>query len=71
MKENSKPTIEEVSELFIPKQFSDYFIITEITPGEIFLDVKKNDTPDSNAFLEQFLQITKMIGIKLSIEKNI
>lgn len=71
MKENSKPTIEEVSELFIPKQFRDYFIITEITTEEIFLDVKKNETSDSKAFLEQFLQITKMIGIKLNIEKNI
>lgn len=70
MKENT-PTIKEVSDLFIPKQFRDYFIITEITPEEIFLNVKKTDTSDSKEFLEQFLQITKMIGIKLNIEKNI
>lgn len=70
MKDNSKPTIEEVSELFIPKQFRNCFIITEITPEEIFLDIKKNDTSDSKAFLEHFLQITKMMGIKSNIEKN-
>lgn len=70
MKENTSK-IKELSDLFIPKQFRDYFIITEITPEEIFLNVKKTDTPETKLFLEQFLQITKMIGIKLNIEKNI
>jgi hypothetical protein len=68
MIENSKPTIEEVSDLFIPKQFREYFEITAITPTEIFLNTKKLDTPENKAFLEQFMQITKMIGIKVSIQ---
>jgi hypothetical protein len=70
MREN-KPTIEEVSDLFIPTQFRECFIITEITPKEIFLDVKKTDTHETKLFLEHFTQITKMMSIKLNIKKNI
>lgn len=66
MKGNT-PTIQEISELFIPEQFREYFEIVEITPETILLDVKKTDTPETKLFLEQFLQITKMIGIKLKI----
>lgn len=61
------PTIEEISDLFIPTQFREYFEITAVTPTEIFLNVKKLDTPERKAFLEQFLQITKMMGIKVTI----
>jgi hypothetical protein len=32
------------------------------------LNTKKLDTPENKAFLEQFMQITKMIGIKVSIQ---
>ncbi|GIQ57718.1 hypothetical protein Flavo103_08540 [Flavobacterium collinsii] len=70
MREN-KPTIEEVSDLFIPKQFRECFIITEITPKEIFVDIKKIDTDETKLFLEHFMQITKMMSIKLNIKKNI
>jgi hypothetical protein len=70
MREN-KPTIEEVSDLFIPKQFRECFIITEITPKEIFLNVKKIDTQETKLFLKHFNQITMMMGIKLHIKKII
>lgn len=67
----NKPTIEEVSDLFIPTQFRECFVITEITPKEVFLNVKKTETHETKLFLEHFKQITKMLGIKLSIERNI
>jgi hypothetical protein len=70
MREN-QPTIEEISDLFIPKQFRECFIITEITPREIFLNIKKTDTHETKLFLEHFKQITKMMNIKLNIKSNI
>jgi len=70
MREN-KPTIEEISDLIIPKQFRECFMITEITPDEILLNVKKTDIHETKLFLEHIKQITKMLGIKLSIERNI
>jgi len=70
MREN-QPTIQEVSDLFIPKQFRKCFVITEITPKEIFLNVKKTDTQETKFFLEHFKQITKMMSIKLNIKENI
>lgn len=70
MREN-KPTIEEVSDLFIPTQFRECFIITKITPKEIFVNIKKTDTYETKLFLEHFTQITKMMSIKLNIKKNI
>lgn len=71
MKKITTPTIEEISDLFIPQQFRDYIIISEITLEEIFLDIKKEETYETKMFLEQFLQIAKMIGMKLNINKNI
>lgn len=68
MNENSIPTIEEISNLFVPKKFREYFEITEVTPEKIFLKVKKISTPESQTFLEHFLTATKMTGFKVSIK---
>ncbi|WKL47631.1 hypothetical protein Q1W71_22080 [Flavobacterium pectinovorum] len=70
MKEN-QPTIQEISDLFIPKQFRECLVITEITPEEIFLNVKKTGTLETKLFLEHFTQIAKMLSIDLYIEKKI
>ena len=64
MKEN-QPTIQEISDLFIPKQFRECLVITEITPEEIFLNVKKTGTLETKLFLEHFTQIAKMLSIDL------
>lgn len=70
MREN-KPTIEELSDLIIPVEFRECFMITEITPNEIFLNVMRADTREAKLFLENLTQITKMTNIKLNIEANI
>jgi hypothetical protein len=69
MSEKIIPSIEEISDLFIPKQFRKYFEITEITPEKIFLKVKVLDTLGAKEFLQQFLEITKIVGVKLNIEE--
>lgn len=71
MKNNDIPTIEEISDLFIPKQFREYFEVKDIAPGLIILNVKK-DNQEARNFFTDFVSISKFVGfeVKVLLETN-
>lgn len=71
MKNNDIPTIEEISDLFIPKQFREYFEVKDIAPGLIILNVKK-DNQEARNFFTDFVSISKFVGfeVKVLLESN-
>lgn len=71
MKNKNIPTIEEISDLFIPKRFREYFEVKDIMPEMIILNVKK-DNQEARNFFTHFVSISKIAGfeVKVLMETN-
>ena len=66
MKNNTIPTIEEISDLFIPENFRQYFEVKDITPEMILLNVKK-DNLEARRFFTYFVLNSKMVGFDVKV----
>jgi hypothetical protein len=72
MKTNKNiPTIKEISNLFIPEQYRQYFEVKEITPELIILNVKQ-DNQKARIFFTDFVLNSKIAGfeVKVIMAKN-
>jgi hypothetical protein len=72
MKTNKNiPTIKEISNLFIPEQYRQYFEVKEITPELIILNVKQ-DNLKARIFFTDFVLNSKIAGfeVKVIMAKN-
>jgi hypothetical protein len=72
MKTNKNiPKIKEISNLFIPEQYRQYFEVIEIRPELIILNVKK-DNHQARIFFTDFVLNSKIAGfeVKVIMAKN-
>lgn len=66
MKNKDIPTIQEISNLFIPEYFRQYFEVNDITPEMIILNVKK-DNQEARNFFTDFVLKSKMAGFEVKV----
>jgi hypothetical protein len=64
-------TIKDISEMFIPKQFSDELEIIEITPTSMSIDVKKVGTAETMTFFKSFVKACRKAGIEINLKTKL